>query len=49
MGDKLKNDGILKKETIMVTEGLIKDISEEKFCLKKNLSLMDSPHPWQTQ
>lgn len=32
MGDKLKNYGIPKKETIMITEGLIKDLSDEKFC-----------------
>lgn len=37
MGDKLKKYGIPEKETTMVTEGLIKDISEEKFCLKKKI------------
>lgn len=37
MGDKLKNYGIPEKETTMVTEGLIKDISEEKFCFLKKI------------
>lgn len=32
MEHKRKNYGIPKKETIMLTEGLIKDISEEEFC-----------------
>lgn len=52
MGDKPKNYGVSKKETITIgPEGLIEDISEEKFSLKtnKNLNLMDLAHPWHNQ
>ena len=47
MGDKPKNYGVSKKETITTgPEGLTEDISEEKFSLQtnKHLNLMALAH-----